>query len=366
MKAVFLEGKRNLQIREISELTVPEDGLIMQVEACGICGSDLRRWREGTGIRSSKFGIQSEKYYSISNIEEKIKGIIPGHEAAGVVIEVGEKVEDYEVGERLAIAPDIHCGHCYYCRRGMYNLCDNMCFIGITPGYPGALAEKIVLTREALTRGIVYEMPGNISFAEASLAEPCSSVLACHHNTGTSLGDTVVVIGAGPIGCLHIAVAKARGASVIVSQRSKKRQELAKRFEPELVIDALNEDLVSRVHQLTNGIGADIVVCANPVAETQTQAVEAVRKAGKVVLFGGLPKSNPMTTLDANKIHYGEVEVVGAFSYHPLFHKLALELISRRIIPTELLITHTFPLEKIDEAFETTASGNGLKVIVKR
>jgi L-iditol 2-dehydrogenase len=118
------------------------------------------------------------------------------------------------------------------------------------------------------------------------------------------------------------------------------------------------------VRQLTHGLGADIAVCANPIAATQTQAVEIVRKAGRVMLFGGLPKANPMTTLDGNRIHYGEISVVGAFSYHPTFHELALELLERKLIPSDLLITHTFDLEHIDQAFETAAGGAGLKVIV--
>jgi L-iditol 2-dehydrogenase len=115
---------------------------------------------------------------------------------------------------------------------------------------------------------------------------------------------------------------------------------------------------------MTGGRGADIVICANPVPATQTQAVEIVRKAGRVVLFGGLPKASPLVSLDANRIHYGEVQVVGAFSYHPTFHELALDLLSRRAIPAELLITHIFPLESVQEAFEAAAAGSALKVIV--
>ena len=124
------------------------------------------------------------------------------------------------------------------------------------------------------------------------------------------------------------------------------------------------EDLVAVVSSLTEGRGADLVVCANPVAATQTLAVEITRKGGRVVLFGGLPKANPMTTLDSNRIHYGEIEVVGAFSYHPTFHQLALDLLARKIVPAGLLVTHTFSLDQVTEAFETADSGKGLKVVV--
>ena len=344
MKAAALVAAGEFEMREIPDPVAPDDGLLLKVEACGVCGSDLRRWEEGP--------------------LEGVNDIIPGHEVAGIVLEVGRNVANYSPGDHLAIAPDVHCGQCYYCQRGMYNLCDNIRMIGITPGYPGGFAEKMVLTKEILRNGIVDHMPDGMSFSEGALAEPCSSVLAAHERARTSLDDTVLVIGAGPIGCLHVVISKARGAFVMVSQRSQKRRKMVKRFRPDAIIDPLTEDMVARVRELTHGLGADIVICANSVAATQTQAVESVRKAGRVILFGGLPRSHPMTSLDANRIHYGEIEVAGAFSYHPTFHELALDVINRKLIPTDLLVTHTFPLERIREAFETAASHVGLKVIV--
>lgn len=344
MKAAFLVGAREFEIREVPDPDPPEDGLVLKVEACGVCGSDLRRWKEGP--------------------PPGVDDITPGHEVSGVVEQVGKGVTRYAPGDCLAIAPDIHCGHCYYCKRGMYNLCDNLRFLGITPGYPGGFADKMVLTGEILTNGIVHPMPTGLSFSYAAIAEPCCSVLAMHQNTATSLGDTVVVLGAGPIGCLHVAIAKARGASAIVSEPVKKRLEMVQAFEPDATIDPTSEDVVACVRELTDDLGADIVVCANPVASTQTKAVEMVRKRGTIVLFGGLPKANPMTTLDGNIIHYGEITVVGAFSYHPTYHELALDLLNRGVIPADLLITDTFPLEEVGAAFEAAASGHVLKVVV--
>jgi L-iditol 2-dehydrogenase len=281
-----------------------------------------------------------------------------------MVVEVGSRITEYALGDHLAVAPDVHCGRCHYCRHGMYNLCDDLRFVGITPGYGGGFAEQLLLTREILTHGIVHPMPKGLSFVDAALAEPCSSVLATHEKAGTSVDDVVVVIGAGPTGCLHAVVTQARGARVIVSQRSAPRREMARRFGPEAVVDPAAEDLGAVVRELTGGLGASVVVCANPVAATQAQAVEIARKGGRVVLFGGLPKADPMTTLDSNLIHYGEIEVVGAFSYHPSLHQLALDLLARKVIPADLLVTHTFPLDRVSEAFETAASGQGLKVVV--
>ncbi len=344
MKAAFLTAPETLELRDIPAPTAPEGGLVLQVRACGICGSDLRRWREGP--------------------PPGVGGVVPGHEAAGVVIATDEQCRRFKVGDYLAIAPDIHCGTCYYCRREKYNLCDNLRFVGITPGFPGGFAEQMAITAEVIENGIIHPMSEGLSFAHAALSEPSCSVLATQEKAGTQAGDVVVIIGAGPTGCLHVAVARSRGAKVIVVQRSKTRQELVRRFDPDLVIDATAEDVIARVREFTHGLGADIVICANPVAETQRQAVDMVRKAGKVLLFGGLPKADPMTTLDGNKIHYGEVEVIGAFSYHPRVHEEALHLLAKGTLPAEKVITHQLPLDQINEAYQTAATGKALKVLI--
>ena len=345
MKAAFLVGAGRFEIREIPQLFAPEDGLVLEVRACGVCGSDLRRWREGPLPGSGD--------------------VIAGHEIAGIVLTVGSRVKDYKPGDRLAVAPDVHCGRCYFCKRGLYNLCDDIHLIGISPGYPGGFAEQMVLTAEILNLGIVHLIPAELSFREAAFAEPLSSVLAAHAKANTNLEDTVLIMGAGPIGCLHIVVAKARGARVILSEPHETRREWAKMFGPDQVLNPLQEDVVSQVRRFTGNLGADIVICANPIAETQKQAVEAVRKGGRVILFGGLPKANPMTTLNANLIHYGEINVVGAFSYHPSYHQQALEVIRRGLVPVEQLITHTFPLEQINEAFSMASQGEALKVMIE-
>jgi L-iditol 2-dehydrogenase len=345
MKAVFLTSSRTLELRDVPEPKVPDDGIVIEVKACGICGSDLRRWAEGPPPGS--------------------KEVTPGHEAAGVVVEAGPNCSGFKVGDLVAIGPDIHCGDCYYCRKELYNLCDNIKFLGVTPGFPGGFAEQMALTGEIITNGIVNKMPEGLSFEHAAVSELCNSILATHEKAGTSDNDTVVVIGAGPAGCLHVSVARQRGARVCVLEISEVRRRMVERFSPDLVLDASSGNIVGKIKQFTGGVGADIVICANPVAQTQKLAVEMVRKGGKVILFGGLPKANPMTTLDSNLIHYGEIQVVGAFSYHPRFHKLALSLLAEGKLPADLLVTHTFELEKINKAYETAASGEALKVIIK-
>ncbi len=345
MKAAFLTAPQTYEVREVADPVCPDDGLILRVGACGVCGSDLRRWKEGPPAG--------------------VEGYTPGHEVAGQVIAVGQHVTRFKLGDKLAIAPDIHCGQCWYCDRGMFNLCDSLRLAGITPGIPGGFAEQMVITGEILRGGIVHKMPDDMPYALGALAETLSSVIAAHDKAGTGLDDVVVVMGAGPIGCLHVMVAKVRGARVIVSEPSANRRAEAARFQPDALVDPGDQDLVTFVKSFTGGLGASISICANPIASTQAQAVELTRKAGRIVLFGGLPKANPMTTLDGNRIHYGEQMVVGAFSYHPTQHEAAVSLLYRGIVPAGELITHTMKLADISAAFATAASGEGLKVMVE-
>jgi L-iditol 2-dehydrogenase len=222
----------------------------------------------------------------------------------------------------------------------------------------------VYLSGNVLANGIVHRMPAATSFQEGALAETLSSVLASQDHSNVRLGETVVVLGAGPIGCLHVVVGKARGARVIVAEPNRLRRGIAEKFQPDAIIDASSQDTVAKIMELTDNLGADVVICANPVASTQTQAVEMSRRGGRIVLFGGLPKANPMVTLNANLIHYGEKVVLGAFSYHPSYHEEALNVLSRKVVEAGKFITHTMPLSRIGEAFQVAASGEALKVIV--
>lgn len=346
MTSAFLVGPKTIELRDGPPLVAPADGLVLKMEACGVCGSDLRRWAEGPPA-----GAQH---------------LVQGHELAGVVTAVGAQVSRFKVGDRLAVAPDIHCGECWYCQRGLFNVCTNLKLLGITPGFDGGFAESVLLDGNVLRNGIVHRMPDGLGFHEGGLAETLSSVLASHHKCQTSLGETVVIMGAGPIGCLHIVIARARGAAVIVAEPNPLRRAGAAKFGPDAILDVTQTDVVAEVKRLTDGLGADVVICANPVAATQTQAVEMARRGGRIVLFGGLPKANPMASLNANLIHYGEQVVIGAFSYHPSFHAEALRTLRRKVVNADQFVTHTRPLSKVAEAFAIAAAGEALKVMVQR
>jgi L-iditol 2-dehydrogenase len=342
LKAAVFEGPDRLMVREVPDPACGSGDIVLAVHACGICGSDLRNFR--TGLKGD------------------VKSQIMGHELTGIVREVGREVSGYRVGDRIAVAPDVSCGRCWYCRRGLVNLCLEHRMLGTH--WPGGFAEYLHLPRQVLERGMVHHVPEGVSLTDACLSEPAASVLAAQHNAGVGLGDTVLVIGDGPIGCLHVEVARARGASRVIVAGLMRLKE-AERFAPDALIDAGRQDAVAETLRLTDGLGADVAICATPVAATQEQAVEAVRKRGKVVLFGGLPRTAPMTTLNSNLIHYNELTILGAFSYPATTHQQALVVIRDGKITPPKYFNLTVPLERIGEGFAAAAEGRALKVLVR-
>jgi L-iditol 2-dehydrogenase len=342
MRAAVFEGPERISVREVELTPCGDDDIVMKVYACGLCGSDIRNYK--TGLKGN------------------VKSQIMGHEFTGTVTELGSNVTGYKIGDSLAVAPDVSCGECWYCKRGLVNLCANHRMVGTH--WPGGFAEYVHLPKVVLARGMVHHIPEGLSLEDAALSEPASSVIAAQENAGVGLGDTVLIIGDGPIGCLHIDVARARGASRVIMAGLMRLKE-AERFKPDLLIDAGSQDTVAEVLAFTDGLGVDVAIVANPVATTQAQAVKSVRKRGRVVLFGGLPKSAPETSLDGNLIHYGEIQVMGAFSYPAHIHQKALAIIKAGLIRPSMYFNMTTPLDDIASGFAAAATGKALKVLVK-
>jgi L-iditol 2-dehydrogenase len=342
MKAAVFEAPERIVVRQVELAPCGPDDVVMKVHACGICGSDVRNFR--TGLKAD-VGPQ-----------------VMGHEFTGVVTEAGSRVRRLAVGDRVAVAPDVSCGACYYCKRGLVNLCVDHRMVGTH--WKGGFAEAVHLPGVVLERGMVHRVPEGLSLDAAALSEPASSVIAAQENAGVGLGDTVLVIGDGPIGCLHLEVARARGAARVILAGLTRLEE-AGRFSPDLLVDAGKQDTVKETRAATGGLGADVVIVANPVASTQAQAVRAVRKRGRVVLFGGLPKASPETTLDGNLIHYGEIVVMGAFSYPAHVHEQALATIAAGQLHPEKYFNLVVGLDDVLEGFKAAAEGRALKVLVK-
>ncbi len=342
MKAAVFEAPERMVVRQVELAPCGPDDVVMKTHACGICGSDVRNFRSG--------------------LKGDVGPQVMGHEFTGVVTEAGRNVRRLAPGDRVAVAPDVSCGSCYYCKRNLVNLCLEHRMVGTH--WPGGFAEYVHLPQVVLERGMVHRIPDGVSLEAAALSEPASSVIAAQENAGVGLGDTVLIIGDGPIGCLHTEIARARGAERILLAGLTRLEE-ARRFGPDLLIDAGTQDTVQETRAATGGLGADVVIVANPVAATQAQAVRAVRKRGRVVLFGGLPKASPETTLDGNLIHYGEIVVMGAFSYPAYVHEKALAAIAAGQIHPEKYFNLVVSLDDIVQGFRAAAEGRALKVLVK-
>ncbi|MDR1105493.1 MAG: alcohol dehydrogenase catalytic domain-containing protein [Treponema sp.] len=343
MKAAVYLGKDQMEVRDVPDPQADPDSILVKVKSCAVCGSDIRIFHHGNSrVRPPQ---------------------ILGHEAAGEVAAAGANVRRFKTGDRVAIGADVPCGECSFCEAGIGNNCQ----INYAMGYQfaGSFAEYVLLNRTVVNYGPVHLIPANLDFDEAALAEPLACVLNAVELTGIKLGDTVVIIGAGPIGCMIIPIAYMSGAAkVIVVQRSRPRMEAARRFNAGAYICSSEEDPVSRVLEETGGLGADVIFTANPSPESHAQALYMAKNRGRINLFGGLPAGSSVT-LDTNIIHYKELCVTGAHGSLPRHHRQALDLISAGRPDIKPYISHRFPLEKIHEAFTAAEGHLGMRVVVK-
>lgn len=343
MKAAVFLGPGNIEVREVPEPQVEPGEVLIRVEACAICGTDVRIFQ---------FGHHHVKPPQIT-----------GHEIAGEIVALGEGVEGYRVGDRVAVITVISCGRCRYCRRGLQNLCPEQRYIGYH--YPGGFAEFMKMPREGVVRGNLLVLPKDMDLLEASLIEPLSCVINGQSYLGIGLGETVLVIGAGPIGCMHVAMARNHGAGkIFLADISDERLELAQRIQADVYINPQRENLKERILELTDGLGVDVVVVAASSGSAQEEALELVAPQGRVSLFGGLPREKPTITFNSNIVHYKEIGVFGVFASHASQYEEAARLIYTRRVPARNLITHVMPLEDIVRGIELVKSGKALKAVV--
>jgi L-iditol 2-dehydrogenase len=343
VKAAVLEELEKMVVKKVEDPRIDDDSALLKVESVAICGSDIRIFHHG-------------------NPRLKPPAII-GHEISGTVIQVGKNVTRVKAGDRVAVGADVPCGQCAWCRNGL----GNNCAINYAVGYqfPGGFAQYMLLPRLVLEEGPVTPFAEKLSFDEAALAEPLACVINGLELVKMTLGKTIVIIGMGPIGCMMIDVARLMGAiKVICVQRSQPRMQIAKRYGADVYVDAREEDVIARCREETDGEGPDVVMTTCPSVEAHEQGIEMVAHRGYVNLFGGLGSSaRPMSVL-SNTIHYKECFVTGSHGCVPRHHELALKLLEAGKVRTAPIITHHFPLDQINQAFETMESQKGMKVII--
>jgi L-iditol 2-dehydrogenase len=343
MEAVVVRAPMAFEVEEVPVPETPDAGLLLRVDACGLCGSDLRTLRSGHRNVTFPWTI--------------------GHEIAGEVVEVSPSYKgSWRIGDQLAVGPLAYCGVCDFCIDGKYELCVNSREIG--QHWPGGLAEYVGIPEPCLRLGTIQRRPEGLDPAFAAISEPMSSCVSAHEKAETGLGETVVIIGAGPVGCIHASLARARGADTIfVVDVVGERLAMAEPFGPDETINAAEVDLVKEVDRLTNGKGADVVVTATPAPIACVQAVQMARRGGRVVIFGGLPKDNSEVEIDMNVVHYNALRLIGISTFAPRHQRQALTFMMSGRIPMDDLVTHRFPLTDFKAGAQLALDGKVLKAV---
>lgn len=351
MKAAILKGIKELSLEQVATPTIKPNTVLLKVHSCAICGSDLR---------IMEYGNPRVKYPAIT-----------GHEIAGEIVALGERaaaagegIKKWKIGDRIALGADVPCGKCEHCTNGRGNCCDDNYAMGYQ--FPGGFAEYCLLEPMMVDYGPIIKIPDKVSYEEAALMEPTACVLNGFELAQMKVGKSVLIIGAGPIGCLGIMIAKALGASKIyLAEMNELRLEEAKKFGADVYINSAKENMIQRIQELTHGKGIDRVFTMCPAVDAHEQALHVVAKRGVINLFGGLAKGTRPAQMDSNLIHYKECFVMGSHGSTPRHNQTAMDLIASGKVDVKKLITHRFSLDQIKEGFKVMKNLEGLKVVVK-
>lgn len=344
MRAVVLNGPNDFSAQQIEKPSISENELLVEMKKAAICGTDMRilEGKKTKGIR----------YPSVI-----------GHEICGVIAEVGANVQGFSAGERVAIANVIPCGHCSSCLSGRENACLNRKALAYE--YDGGFAEYVRIPENCIQAGNVVKLPDDVSFTAGALIEPLACCIRGMRNAGTGFDDTVLVVGAGPIGLMHLQLSKIAGArKVIVSEPNAFRREKAQQLGADLVVDPTTEKLDEIIMRETDGLGVDVIILAIGVPAIVNSTIKLCKKGGTVCLFAGFSGTGECT-IEANVIHYGEINVCGSTAYKRADYLAAAEMVKRKRIDLDAIATHSFKIEEFQNAYELSKSGQGLKIVIE-
>jgi len=334
MKAAVLYGKEDLQIESVAVPAIGDGDVLVRVQAALTCGTDVKVFRRGYHARM----------------------IVPpalfGHELAGDIVAIGKKVRGFKVGQRVVAANSAPCLECFYCKRDSPNLCEDLLFNN------GAYAEYIRIPSRIVERNM-YEMPDHVTYQDAALVEPLACVLRGIDETPVRAGDTVAVIGLGPIGLMFVRLAKAYGARVIALGRRKTQLDRASAMgADELVISGDPGETVEKVRALTGGRGADVAIEAVGNPEVWETAAKSLRRGGTVNFFGGC-SNDSYIQLDTQWLHYSEITCKASFHHTPTHIRKALDFVSRGVITAHDFVNRVEPLTNLLEVMRHLMSHNG-------
>ncbi len=332
MKAVRVEEPGDVRVVDVPKPEPGPDEVVVKVGACGICGTDMH-------IIEGEF-------------PPTVYPIVIGHEFGGDVVAVGENVTGFAVGDRVGVDPTLNCGACYYCQRGQGNLCERWNAVGVG-SHPGGFAEYV-----SVPARVVYPIPADMSMKAAALIEPVSCVVRGFHRLQPQPGETYLIYGAGPMGLLNAQVARYNGASLVaIIDINESRLERAKNEFGFAHVATRLEDLKEIAPR-----GFDTVIEATGVTKVAEMAIDAVKRRGKLLLFGVCPPGEK-AGYDAFKIYNEEITILGSMavlnSYGP-----AIDILASGAIDVDRMVTDTYTLDQFPEAIERVRGGQGLKVQV--
>jgi L-iditol 2-dehydrogenase len=346
MLAAVYHGPEDIRLEQVPIPGIGPAEALLRVSSTGICGTDLRIFHGA----HRKYPPGTRR--------------IPGHEVVGQIAAVGRDVRGLEAGQPAFLAPNMGCGHCRQCVSGNNNLCADYAAPGIT--FDGSFAEYMRIPAAALQQGNLMPLPEGIDPAAAAMIEPFACVLRGQAALHIQPGESVLIVGAGPIGLMHLLLARLRGAGqVIVSELAPDRLEQAKSFGADLTVNPAETDLQAAVLEATHGLGADAAIVAAPAHRAQEMIIDLLAIQGRVNFFGGLPKERPLIQLNANQVHYKELQVTGTTACSTDDCRKALEIVQSGKLDLSRVVGRRFPLERVREALEAAENGRTLKVVME-
>ena len=342
MKSIQYYGPGNIKCEEVM-IKPPQKGeVVVKVMSALTCGTDVKTFRRGHPVL-------------IKNIPSGF-----GHEFSGIVEKVAEGVENFKTGDRVVAANSAPCGECFYCKKEQYNLCENLDLLN------GAYAQYITVPARIVEKNMLI-LPDNLSFDKAAFCEPLANVVHGAFRTGIKKGDSVGIIGIGPIGLMFARVAKLMGARVIVGGRNPIKLKMAEDFaHADEIIDLKKYPNPEKIFKdfSTGKKGLDVAIECVGLPEIWEQVFSLVRPGGTVHFFGGC-KSGSKVTFDTTKMHYGDIKIMSVFHHTPQYFRKALEYIASGEVEVEKLITETIPLEKVEWAMKEHIEGRAIKFLIK-
>jgi L-iditol 2-dehydrogenase len=336
VKAVYLMQPGTVVMKDIPTPKPAFGEVLIRIKAALTCGTDLKAFVRGHPMIP-------------------MPGLF-GHEFSGVVEEAGKGVKRFRPGDEVMSVHTAPCRKCRYCAIGEYNLCENIMHTKIL----GAFAEYIVIPKHIVKQNLFHKPP-QLAFEEAAFLEPLACVVHGMRGLNIKKGDSVLIIGAGPIGLLHLLLAKLKGARVMITGLERDRLEMARRLGADDI--TLPSLLVENIETATSGLGFDYVFECTGQVEVWENAVDYVRPGGTVILFGGC-KQGTVVTYDTYRIHYNEITLKGIFHFTPADVKKSYKLLGDGLIDVRPLISGNYPLEKIHEPFDKLSRGEGIKYAI--